>query len=181
MHIQNFKLPSSIWREFMRGINLKNKKNQPKYYFFGAVGLKSRDPQKSHLRPPFNVRTKFNVPSSIWWKDRGGTNSRKKFKKRIKKDTFLGCKRTHGIWKVETSKRQLFGSYLSYISNFNIVAEFGLKIGEEQTKKIRKSAQKTILLDLNFPAQFGGWTGEKQPFLKVKKGRRPSYLFSELM
>ena len=38
----------------------------------GEMWLKSRDLQNAHLRSLFNVRTKFQLPSSIWRRDRGG-------------------------------------------------------------------------------------------------------------
>ena len=37
------------------------------------MGLKSRDLQKAHLGPVLNVRTKFQLSSSIWREAKGGT------------------------------------------------------------------------------------------------------------
>ena len=37
------------------------------------MGLKNRDLQKAHLGPLLNVLTKFQLPSSIWKGNMGGT------------------------------------------------------------------------------------------------------------
>ena len=37
------------------------------------IGMKGRDPQKTHLRLLLNVHTEFQLSSSIWRRDRGGT------------------------------------------------------------------------------------------------------------
>ena len=47
----------------------------PKVGKKGSIGVKSRKPQKAHIRPLLNVHTKFQPPSPIWREDRGGTKS----------------------------------------------------------------------------------------------------------
>ena len=39
----------------------------------GETELKSRNPRKTHLGPLLNAHTKFQLPSSIWRGDSGGT------------------------------------------------------------------------------------------------------------
>ena len=59
----------------MRGTKSKNEKPRPKNHMFkageGAIKLKSWGPKKAHLRLIPSPHTKFQLPSSIWWGDRG--------------------------------------------------------------------------------------------------------------
>ena len=66
-----FQVPSSIWREVMRGTKSEIKgKNDQKTTFLGLLGnalrLKGRPLLLAHLYLLLNLHTKFQLPNSIW-------------------------------------------------------------------------------------------------------------------
>ena len=74
LYIPNFNFLAQFGGELCRGPNSKNGRNEktrPKNH--GEIGLKSWDSQKAYLELLLNVHTKFQLPSPIWRRDRGGT------------------------------------------------------------------------------------------------------------
>ena len=61
----------------MRGRNSKSEKSRRNSTSLGLLqgemGLKSRDTQKARLGLLLNIHTKYQLPSSIWRGDGGGT------------------------------------------------------------------------------------------------------------
>ena len=80
MYISNFKFLAQFGGELceeqilkMRKLKKTDQKTTSLGLWGSEIGLQSRDLQQSHIESLLNAHTKFQLPSSIWKRDRVGT------------------------------------------------------------------------------------------------------------